>query len=50
MEGQKSVCSRLLPQHLDFFKPSFHPRQQDTDVLLEEWRTLLFATDESSLY
>jgi len=43
MFGRKGVFSRLLPKYLDFFKPGFHPKQHDTDALLEEWREKLFA-------
>ena len=43
--GKKGVFSRLLPQYLDFYKPSFHPKQHDTDALLEQWKKLLFAPD-----
>ncbi len=41
--GRKGVFSRLLPKYLDFFKPSFHPSQHDTDALLAAWRDTLFA-------
>lgn len=41
----KGVFSRLLPQYLDFFRPSFHPKQHDTDALLEEWRERLFGAE-----
>ncbi|MFZ5723435.1 MAG: metal-dependent hydrolase [Pseudomonadota bacterium] len=40
--GRKGVFSRLLPQYLDFFRPSFHPSHHDTDALLDEWREKLF--------
>jgi predicted metal-dependent hydrolase len=43
--GKKGVFSRLLPQYLDFYKPSFHPKQHDTDALLEQWKKILFAPD-----
>lgn len=47
--GKKGVFSRLLPQYLDFFKPSFHPKDHDTTALLEEWKAILFAP-EGMLY
>lgn len=43
--GRKGVFSRLLPQYLDFFRPDFHPRQHDTDALLDEWRVKLLGED-----
>ena len=43
--GKKGVFSRLLPQYLDFYKPSFHPKQHDTSVLLEQWKKILFAPE-----
>ncbi|PTQ91107.1 metal-dependent hydrolase [Agitococcus lubricus] len=43
--GKKGVFSRLLPQYLDFFKPSFHPKQHDTDALLAQWKDILFAKE-----
>ncbi len=43
--GKKGVFSRLLPQYLDFFKPSFHPKQHDTDALLQAWSKILFAPE-----
>lgn len=43
--GRKGVFSRLLPQYLDYFRPGFHPKQHDTDALLNEWREKLFGVD-----
>lgn len=43
--GKKGVFSRLLPQYLDFFKPSFHPKDHDTSALLQEWSKILFAPE-----
>jgi hypothetical protein len=43
--GKKGVFSRLLPQYLDFYKPSFHPKQHDTNALLEQWKKILFAPE-----
>ena len=43
--GKKGVFSRLLPQYLDFFKPSFHPKNHDTNALLAQWSKILFAPD-----
>ncbi len=43
--GKKGVFSRLLPQYLDFFKPSFHPKDHDTTVLLANWSKILFAPE-----
>ncbi|MFZ5723437.1 MAG: metal-dependent hydrolase [Pseudomonadota bacterium] len=41
--GPKGLFTRLLPQYLDYYKPGFHPRDHDTDALLEEWRQKLFG-------
>lgn len=43
--GKKGIFSRLLPQYLDFFKPSFHPKDHDTDALLAQWKEILFAKE-----
>jgi len=48
--GKKGVFSRLLPQYLDFFKPSFHPKDHDTDALLAQWKEILFAKEDGVLY
>ena len=39
------MFSRLLPKYLDFFKPSFHPKDHDTNALLAQWSKILFAPD-----
>ncbi len=41
--GKKGVFSRLLPVYLDYFRPGFHPKDHDTDALLNEWREKLFG-------
>lgn len=41
--GSKGIFTRLLPQYLDYFRPSFHPSQHDTTALLNEWREKLFG-------
>lgn len=33
----------LFPLLLDYFKPSFHPNQHQTDALVEQWRERLFG-------
>jgi len=43
--GKKGVFSRLLPQYLDFFRPSFHPNDHDTNALLAQWKDILFAKE-----
>jgi len=43
--GRHGVLTRLLPQYLDWFRPSFHPSHHDTDALLAEWRDKLFGPD-----
>ncbi len=48
--GFKGLFPKLIPQFVDFFKPGFHPKQHDTDALLEQWRTILFAEKEGLLY
>lgn len=45
--GRDGVFSRLLPQYLDFFRPSFHPNDHDTEALLVEWREKLFGAQGS---
>jgi len=35
--------SRLLPGHLTYFRPGFHPDERDTRALLDSWRERLFG-------
>jgi len=35
--------TRLVPAYLAYFRPSFHPNDRDTRVLLETWITTLFG-------
>lgn len=39
----KGLFPKLLPQYLDFFRPSFHPLDHDTVQLLEDWREKLLG-------
>lgn len=42
--GPKGMFTAIIPEYLDYFKPSFHPWQHDTEFLLHKWRkTLKFA-------
>ena len=41
--GKNGLFPKLLPQYLDFFRPSFHPNDHDTTALLEEWRAKMFS-------
>ena len=41
--GRNGLFTRLWPQYLDYYKPSFHPNDHDTRALLEEWREKLFG-------
>lgn len=43
--GFRGKITSLLPQFLDWFKPSFHPSHHDTDALLNEWREKLFGVE-----
>lgn len=39
--------TRMIPAYLDYFRPSFHPDDRDTQALLDAWREQLFgATGE----
>lgn len=39
----KGLFPKLLPQYLDFFRPSFHPSDHDTEQLLDDWRERLLG-------
>lgn len=41
--GRKGLLTRLTPQFLDWFRPSFHPNDHDTTALVAEWREKLFG-------
>lgn len=41
--GRGGMFQGIVPQLLDFFKPDFHPKQHDTDELLDLWREKLFG-------
>ncbi len=43
--GKGGMFRAIIPQLLDFFKPSFHPSHHDTDALLGEWRETLFGAE-----
>ena len=43
--GRGGLFPSIVPQLLDFFKPSFHPSMHDTDALLDEWREKLFGAE-----
>lgn len=40
--------TRLTPAWLAYFKPGFHPDERDTRALLEEWRAILFPTEQAA--
>lgn len=37
--GRSGGMGRLLPQYLDYFRPSFHPMRAHDPALIEKWRT-----------
>ncbi|MEN9465821.1 MAG: hypothetical protein RL217_2002, partial [Pseudomonadota bacterium] len=41
--GFKGLFPKLLPQYLDFFRPSFHPNDHDTVQLLDDWRQKMLS-------
>ena len=41
--GPRGLFLGLSGKFLDYFKPGFHPRQHDTDALVESWRERLFG-------
>ena len=43
--GRRGRMTRLLPKYLDFFRPSFHPNDHDTNALVTEWREKLFGAN-----
>lgn len=43
--GRRGRMTRLLPKYLDFFRPSFHPNDHDTNALVAEWREKLFGAN-----
>jgi uncharacterized protein len=42
--GENGVFRRLLPSYLDYFRPSFHPRDRDASELVSTWRARLFGS------
>ncbi len=45
--GPKGKFLPMFPMLLDYFRPSFHPNQHNTDLLLEQWREALFGLEGS---
>jgi uncharacterized protein len=41
--GRKGKFLPVIPMLFDYFKPSFHPSQHNTDFLIEQWRDSLFG-------
>lgn len=40
---RKGLFRKLIPAYLDYFRPGFHPDDNDTTALLDQWRARLFG-------
>lgn len=41
--GRRGLFARILPQYLAYYRPSFHPNDEDASALLSTWRERLFG-------
>lgn len=41
--GKDGLFTKLLPEYLEYYSPTFHPSDRYTDDLVREWRTNLFS-------